>query len=385
MNQRFEELDLLRGLAALTVVFGHFAATFPALAWWSLPFQYGPLSIFIAGHQAVVFFFVLSGFVLSLPFQKGTPVSYNVYITKRILRIYPPYICAVGVAFFFREWLYAGPVPGVGAWFNASWGTPVTWAVAKNYLIMIGPFRGNDFIPVIWSLIHEMRISIIFPALIWLVIRRPKTSFGVAVLVSGGCFALFELRDRNIIREPFALQTLQYVGVFIVGALLARYRGPLVARFAGLSRRAKGSVLGAAVLLYTYIYWLPPWVAQCNPQAAAWLEREVLGEAVTTAGVCLFIVAALSGMPSVLTTRPFKFLGAISYSLYLYHAICLKIAVTVLHGRMPLWLVLLLALAASFGVSALSYYTVERPSVRLGRWLTKRFPVAERRLPEPAL
>ncbi|MCB9988463.1 MAG: acyltransferase family protein [Rhodospirillales bacterium] len=71
-SQRFHGLDSLRGIAALVVVFNHFYGVIPALAssenWL---FSYTPLHTLIAGRQAVIIFFVLSGFVLSLPYVQG--------------------------------------------------------------------------------------------------------------------------------------------------------------------------------------------------------------------------------------------------------------------------------------------------------------------------
>ena len=375
MNHRLEQLDFLRGLAALTVVFGHFMATLPATPWWAVPFEWGPLHIVTAGHQAVVFFFVLSGFVLSLPFLAGRPTPYPAFLLKRVLRIYPPYLCAAAAAFFFREWPYSGPVPGVGAWFNTSWGTPVTWSIVKNYIVMIGPFRGNDFIPVLWSLVHEMRISIFFPALVFLVIRKPRSAGALAFAAMAACLVCFQLRDSGRLREPQGLQTLEYVDCFIVGALLAKYRAASVRWFGGLAQRAKWGVLTGGVLLYTYVFWLPALAERVFPGAGRVLATQVWEETVTMGGVCLFIIAALASrrLARVIGARPIRFLGATSYSLYLYHAICLKVAVTALQGRVTLGWALLIALAASFAVSAVSYKWVEQPSIRLGQRLARRF------------
>jgi peptidoglycan/LPS O-acetylase OafA/YrhL len=68
---RYTQLDSLRGLAACTVVFCHATNVLPAVyddpgrAWWLTE---TPLGLLRAGSAAVDFFFVLSGFVLALPF-----------------------------------------------------------------------------------------------------------------------------------------------------------------------------------------------------------------------------------------------------------------------------------------------------------------------------
>ena len=50
------------------------------------------------GAEAVILFFVLSGFVLSLPAVDGRPQSYFTFVTRRIFRIYVPYLAALAVS-----------------------------------------------------------------------------------------------------------------------------------------------------------------------------------------------------------------------------------------------------------------------------------------------
>ncbi|WP_182299468.1 acyltransferase family protein [Cohnella cholangitidis] len=73
MKERFVQLDALRGLASLAVLFSHILLiTGPSsmgyVVYALLTRTYSPFQIFVNGNGAVVLFFVLSGFVLSLPF-----------------------------------------------------------------------------------------------------------------------------------------------------------------------------------------------------------------------------------------------------------------------------------------------------------------------------
>ena len=383
MTKRLEELDCLRGLAAFSVLLSHFIATFPAYAGWFRPFVNSPLHLFWAGPQAVIFFFVLSGYVLSLPFLADKAPPYPAYLAKRILRIYPPYLCAVALAMGLREILYAGPVPGVGDWFASSWASPVTWETAKNHAILIGrSFPNGDFDPVIWSLIHEMRISLIFPVLAYLVCRREKTAMALGLGVTLFCGAWFYLEQRGGTTAPYGLRTVQYLGTFILGALLAKHSAMLVRHFFALPQGVKWVWLGGAVLFYTNAFWLPDLVFRGCPAAAGVVGLPIVGESFCAVGVSIFIVASLSAkkLSSFLTLPPLRFLGAISYSLYLYHAICLKAAVTLWHPRLPLPAILGIALAASFLIATLSYRFIEMPFMNLGKWIAGKFP----RKPGPA-
>ena len=108
--QRYEELDSLRGLAALTVVFSHFMVVFNInyqdtygmglIQNW---YKYSPIRLFWAGHEAVILFFILSGFVLTIPFLKNNPFSYKGYLVKRIFRIYLASATSIIVAVVLKE------------------------------------------------------------------------------------------------------------------------------------------------------------------------------------------------------------------------------------------------------------------------------------------
>src|SRR5947209_5678086 len=66
---RYIELDSLRGLAALTVVVGHFIGVYQNSPWFAV-WNASPFRFIGAGHEAVVLFFLLSGFVLAVPYSK---------------------------------------------------------------------------------------------------------------------------------------------------------------------------------------------------------------------------------------------------------------------------------------------------------------------------
>lgn len=76
MSRRISELDSIRGLAALSVVLCQILNIFPPLP---KILSYTPIRIF---WEAVVLFFVLSGFVLSIPFIRTTNFSYTGFLIK---------------------------------------------------------------------------------------------------------------------------------------------------------------------------------------------------------------------------------------------------------------------------------------------------------------
>jgi peptidoglycan/LPS O-acetylase OafA/YrhL len=95
---RIEQLDSVRGLAALSVVLCHHLIAYPRF-WDAYVFGpqgnktglfFPPVYILWAGHSAVVLFFVLSGYVLFLPTLQHRQPTYGKYLIKRFCRIYLP-------------------------------------------------------------------------------------------------------------------------------------------------------------------------------------------------------------------------------------------------------------------------------------------------------
>ena len=87
---RFELIEIGRGIAALLVVFFH------ATAIAGLPKYFGqaPLAgLFSFGYAGVDFFFVLSGFIIFYSTAKnhGNPRAIFSYVKHRLIRIYPIY------------------------------------------------------------------------------------------------------------------------------------------------------------------------------------------------------------------------------------------------------------------------------------------------------
>lgn len=107
-------LDGVRGVAALAVVFHHFATAFmPALVFggaavshsWLEKYVYAsPLNLFIGGNFAVCLFFILSGFVLTRKFfQTGNVEIIRSSATRRYVRLMPPILGSVLLAYLLLK------------------------------------------------------------------------------------------------------------------------------------------------------------------------------------------------------------------------------------------------------------------------------------------
>jgi peptidoglycan/LPS O-acetylase OafA/YrhL len=160
-----------------------------ALAGMASVLYRGPLRLFTAGHEAVILFFILSGFVLSTPAIRSKAKPYPVFVTRRIFRIYLPYMAALALAISAAASLH-GYIPG-NAWFHRTWSHRVQWQLVLAHGLFIGQYDTAEFNTAFWSVVVEMRISLVFPVLcafaLWL---KPAKSLGFAMALSIGSYLL---------------------------------------------------------------------------------------------------------------------------------------------------------------------------------------------------
>ncbi|WP_426452123.1 acyltransferase family protein [Paenibacillus sp. S-38] len=364
-KEHYPELDSIRGVASLSVLITHLLLVFPLIAssvsYQEHPFlfiaKYVPFlrSLFIGGPEAVKLFFVLSGFVLALPFLRpGAHIAYLPFIVKRFCRIYFPYYLAISLAIFLSWAMGQGPLPEFSDWFNSSWTEPLTLPLLLHHLLLVGQFNDHAYNNVIWSLVHEMRVSLIFPLLMYGVIRFSWKRNILLYLVLG--FAGFYLEGYG--------NTLGFLLLFVVGALLAKHKDRLIAVYQALTPIWK--IVWFLLGFFLYSLHLPDSLKNAA-LTTVFTDLNMIG-------CCLLILAAMSkGAFSRLLLHPvLHFFGKISYSLYLLHLVVLIASVRLLHGLIPIGLILGIAALGSVALAALSYYRIEVPSIRIGRkWAAK--------------
>lgn len=95
-KKRFDEIDALRGIAAIVVVLYHYIVFYDE-KFGHLKENY--VEIFSYGHYGVQLFFIISGFVIYMSILKVK--SAPDFLTKRAIRLYPTYIFAIIVTFVF--------------------------------------------------------------------------------------------------------------------------------------------------------------------------------------------------------------------------------------------------------------------------------------------
>jgi len=371
MSKRIEQLDSIRGLAALSVFFCHIANLFTAALAVKL-FQDSPLKIFVHGHGAVLLFFMMSGLVLTIPYLRGTAPGYRNFMIKRILRIYVPYLVAIATA-MAAFWTLA-PVYGFGDWIaELSTGKTSVKSIAEHVLL-IGNYDTTRYDTVIWSLVHEMRISLIFPLLALLIVRAHWTvNLAVCAVLS-----LAAALNNLLHWEPvYGYQnsysyTLHYISMFIVGGLIAKHLEDLVRVYRRLPVSVKYGALLIAMAIYVYSVKFQHAAARFG---AAFLGETAEDYAIAVAAAIVLTIALGSGKAAKwLSLTLVRFFGDISYSLYLWHIVVLIGFLHLLQHSAPLAVILPLVFAVTVAVSWLSYRYIELPAIKLGRKWTARQP-----------
>ena len=355
---RFHELDALRGLAATIVVLDHFSSLWPweAKPAWLRGILASPLGLLVSGHEAVILFFLISGFVLTLPYLRPAAPGYFVFLVKRAFRIYVPYLAALLLAVLGDAQLH-GHVPGLAPWVDRTWPGPVDWKLFWQHVGLLGDYNYWRFNGAFWTLIYEMRISIIFPALCLLTAKlRLRWSIALAVGLSISAQVL-----TNLAGAGNWFRTLHYTAIFVAGSLLVRNLESITNWYSRLDRLGRVSLGLSAGLLLVY-------GRQLDAAVVAGVRMEDWGVAAGAMGVMVISLHAIRAR-RWLNLPALQGLGRISYSLYLVHVPVLFALLLGFHGRLPLAPFFLAYLSLSLGLAAVFYRFVEAPAMQAGRKL----------------
>ena len=369
-NPRFELLDGLRAIAALSVVAFHaivYARYFPG---WQGAYV-RQLS------SGVTIFFLLSGFLLYRPFVAArvtgrARVRLRDYTRRRLLRIVPAYWLALTV---LALW------PGLpGDPFGSDWWRYYFFVQDYHKLSLFGGLG------TAWSLGTEVTFYLALPfyafALDRLVSRRSLRTLVVTELVTLGALSVFTLGFRG-----YASTTRPHLGYTLLGTFdwfaLGMALAVISVAVEQSSRRSPSAV--RLVVRFPWLCWAAAFGAVTV--GAVYWERTGRYDAYT-AGPLHLIWAAIAfflllpgvfpgdgrGAPRrLLSTRLLAWLGIVSYGIYLWHLPLIpKVGAAasdilgVGKGGLPFTVLLILLVAGvTVACAATSYYLVERPILRL--------------------
>ncbi|SDH18433.1 Peptidoglycan/LPS O-acetylase OafA/YrhL, contains acyltransferase and SGNH-hydrolase domains [Leifsonia sp. 98AMF] len=357
-------LDGLRGIAALIVLAHHASLLNPAisgayvpvpgssgpaagsLAWW---FTYTPLKLFTAGPEAVVVFFVLSGFVLSLPVLSPRAFDWMAYYPRRIVRIGLPVVCSLVFAAAL-----ALLVPQIVA--NAMSGWVATTSVpdlsVETFIGQLDPTRTYHLLNnPLWSIYWEVAFSVMLPLFLGLAVWLRRVWPLILLVATATVF----------LGVDSGADGLRYLPPFFLGVVAA----VLLPRIRRLGATVSGWRLGWAV-------WLLALIGSALLLIAHWMVGPGVVPLALTALQPLaalgLLICCLEWRPlaSLLSHQPFRWAGKISFSLYLVHV---PIIVTLSYALRD-WgptKVAALAIPVALIVGTLFYQLVEKRSHTLSK------------------
>ncbi len=379
---RLEFLDALRGLAALTVAVQHLGESqwLGFLGWSEHWFRLGEFGVLV--------FFFCSGFIIPASLERrGDLVEFWI---GRAFRLWPLYLLVTGL--ILTAWAVSAHPP-----------RPVGFRPVEDTLLNLTMVQVFSTRPLVvgasWTLGYELVFYLLVSVLFLLGWHRRSTATASVLLLCALAFGgattvyMLQLRPQHWWTQPIAALllvvlattrlrsrrarvaaigmslvvivamanrphpayfTLLVLGCMVVGTVLYRWTAGQT------SGRNAATVFGLAlvVILATQHTWHHGFTEPLSGQTPRWW---------TEAGT--FLAAALVFGAALLLRhrrwpRPLTYLGAISYSVYLLHALVLIVLPPLPGGP---WVNFATMLAVTLLGSVLTYHFVEQPAIAFGR------------------
>lgn len=303
----FTNLDVLRFVLSLFVVIYHIPEISSR---FGLPsFQDAP--VFMRGNEAVYWFFVLSGFLLSFLARKeilGGVFSVGKFIQRRIMRIWPLYyiVCVIGILLYY----FILPAAGIPFENQASLQTTVLLSLFFLSNILHAFYDPGGILTITWSVSVEEQFYLLFPFLVLAFFRYP----GVRKLIVSLFLFLFIFGYASGSVWAGWLEKLGlYFELFLIGILASE----LLHVFEKISMAGKQVLLITALLLFAACFCTDLLI----PDTPVYFWRFING-------LCAaFVILVLSVYPKSCHTRWLVTGGRISYGIYMYHMIVITFAV----------------------------------------------------------
>ncbi|MGW0481092.1 acyltransferase family protein [Nonomuraea sp. NPDC003214] len=411
-GERLPRLEGVRGVLALGVLVFHAAWLSGDSSFMDQPGN-GIWGV-LADGLAVCLppFFVLSGLFLYRPFARAAIAGTSrpaipAFLARRALRILPAYWLVLAVA------LLAINLNGIAT----------VWDVLRPFLAI--HFFWQEGQPMTgllhtWTVPTELTFYLAIPLLAWISGRlargredqrarlRWMMVTPVAVLVLG--LAWVTWTNLPTFTGPYELWfwPFYYMSAFACGMMLGTLSAyqdvsgntPGIYRLA--ARRPNLFWLAAAAV---YLAYAPQPFGTPGAGDVPALVQELVGHSLVLVFGVLFIVPltvphARSRLMDVTLANPvIRYLGRISYGIYLWHVVLQEVYLrngnifgtvpvdaTQFRGTVGFWELTLFVLATSVALSTVSYYVLERPVMRLWtRWFGKRRPAEPVAQPAPGV
>ena len=336
-------LDGVRGIAIIAVLAVH---THHIFGW----------SILKGGNVGVDIFFVLSGFLITAllieEWQGSGEISLKGFYWRRVLRLVPALLIVLAILYLLADFV----LPATEA-ADTRRSIPVAFFYASDFALAFFQFHLGA-LQHTWSLAIEEHFYLVWPLFLMAALKLGASRRRLVVITL--TLALASAVHRAVLHQLGALPVRTYYGID------ARADGLLIGCAAGMcvcwgflrARSLKPWVVPAVALIVTLMLatnYATPFMHLGGFALLAMAAAAVIG---------WVVMAPSSYLQRFLEYDPLVWVGRISYGLYLWHYPIFKVGSLLKVG----WVLqLLIALTATFAITCLSYYLIERPVLKLKR------------------
>ena len=352
-HQRIEYLDSVRGIAAMMVVIYHF------IGWrWPDYTKYHAASMVFNGADAVSFFFVLSGFVLSYKYlHSDRSMQTPNFIYKRVLRLYPAYIVTVLINYLY--WNRAIILDGQLTILLQDMLVDNDQKLWQE-LTMV-KLNHKFYIPG-WTLAVEMIFSLLMPLFVFIARKNINIIWlllPITLLVGGHHITMFTMH-------------------FALGVLLAYYY-PRIVEFDFKNSKYypfRYPLLAAVFFLFSIRHIRRIWpFGEEYDRFAKMIHLDMFHYTGIASALILIWFVNTPRIQRFLTRPIWLFIGKISYSLYLCHWLLVVFAMNNWDRFMSYFnnyylgfgVILLGVVISTITSATVMYYVVEEPFIKLSR------------------
>jgi len=355
-------LQSLRGIAAIAVLLRHSTISFPS----SGSFTDFVESVVFNAHAAVVVFFVLSGFVLSLSLdnRQMSMASVSGFYLKRVFRILPLLVFVTILSLLYT----LAPVSGLAVAGSSSFFAGLlTHHTPKTMTVLLSLVSLNShYVPQNWTVMVELLVAPAFPFLFFMS-RMSRKLLGLMLVAAIIASMATPIGGRWL--------PVDYTADFLLGILVFLIWSrnmPVDHRFLPPAAVAAFAVLITARPVLS-LYGLPLIDPNNFHDPVSGLIEGL------AASVLILALAGHTKVARALSGRFLVFFGDISFSLYLVHFLVIVLFARLLNRFVPAFgdlndlahncVFAILVLFVSIPISTLLYRFLELPCNRFGRRL----------------
>lgn len=357
----FPGLNGLRFFAAMVVAVSHVELL---KQYHGLPSAYENPVVYELGRLAVTLFFVLSGYLITYLLltekQLTGTIAVGAFYMRRVLRIWPLYFLLGALAFFVFPRIGAMQVPGVTEQLadNLRYTLPLfTLFLPQLALSMFAP---APFAEPAWSIGVEEQFYLLWPLLmrrfrsflvlaIVVIVVILAARYGAVAMATANRHDADALRFWNVVISYFYFTRIECMAI---GGL-----------FAWLVFHKKRTILAFLhhPLVQVATYGLIAYVLFTSARKPIFSY----GWYAVLFGILIVNVSTNPRSLLRLPSRPFDFLGNISFSIYMFHEVAIQLTIAVLGKQVSNPLLYATSLSLTIAIASAAYLWFERPFLRL--------------------